>query len=83
MNIQELMANWSEYEDRKIKEGSDPKYFSYENEWEVAYLAEKIRKYNQSIPEEDVNNAIGSCSRIFSTPPLRRMFVQCIMMQLR
>ena len=79
----ELMANWSEYEDRKIKEGGDPKYFSYENEWEITYLTEKIHKYNGSIPTEDLRSAIRSCSRIFSTPPLRRMFVQCVLMQLR
>jgi hypothetical protein len=83
MNLQELMANWSEYEDRKIQSGQDPKYFSYENEWEITYLAEKIHKYNKNIPGENLKVAIDSCTKIFSTPPLRRMFVQCVMMQLR
>ena len=38
----QLSENWGDYDKRKQNEGGDPQFFSFNEVWEVFYLAKKI-----------------------------------------
>lgn len=81
--IRILNENWADYEDRKIREHSDPGTFACREKWEADFLAAKIRRVYAHFSEEQVKNAIKACcNNTFDDRP-RRDFVNCVMMRLR
>lgn len=77
-----LNDNWSAYDDRKKRGGSDHNDFACTEPWEVNYLVEKIRKHHPGITENSVRTAIDTCCRQVGAPHPRAKFVSCVMQKL-
>lgn len=77
-----LKENWSDYDNKKIKDKRDKKYFSCEEDWEVNYLIDLIYKNFPQYNKIRIRNTIYSCCQIKSAPRLREDFVKCVMSKL-
>lgn len=75
---QKLFEDWEDYDNKKIRDHRDSKFFSCEEPWEVDYLVKKIRSVYPSIPEQNVRIAIGVCCTHVSAPRPRKQFVDCV-----
>lgn len=83
MSTQRLLeGDWSEYDDRKKRGGSDSDNFSCTEEWEIDYLVRKIREQYPGLTETSIKNAISACCKQVPTPRPRKTFVTCVMKRL-
>ena len=76
-----LAEDWSEYDNRKIKEGSDQRNFACTEAWEIDYLVKKIHNrfpYSETI----IRTSIASCCKAISSPHSRERFVECVLKRL-
>jgi hypothetical protein len=78
-----LAEDWSDYDDRKKRGGSDRINFSCEESWEREYLVQKIRKTYPQYSEERIKDAIQKCCETTPAPRPRPGFVECVMRRLR
>jgi len=76
-----LNEDWEDYDNRKIRDSRDSRYFSCEEQWEVDYLVKKIKKHKGST-EQEIKNAIASCCKTIAAPRPRKTFVECVMLKL-
>jgi hypothetical protein len=76
-----LNEDWEDYDNRKIRDSRDSRYFSCEEPWEVDYLVKKIKKHKGST-EQEIKNAIASCCKTIAAPRPRKTFVECVMSKL-
>ena len=58
-----LSEDWSDYDNRKIKDKRDGRFVSCEESWEVEYLLGKIRKYARKKTDVEIKAAIASCCK--------------------
>lgn len=77
-----LNEDWEDYDNRKIRDQRDGRYFSCDEPWEVDYLIRKIRKYKPLISDQTILSAIQSCCRTTAAPRPRKSFVECVMSKL-
>ena len=73
-----LNENWSEYDDKKIRDKRDRRYFACDETWEVDYLIKKIKKYFPFHNDTQILNAIKSCCKTVSAPRPRAEFIKCV-----
>ena len=78
-----LNENWSDYDNRKIRDRRDAKDFACTEDWEINYLIVKIRKVYPVYTEEAIRSAIRACCKGVSAPHPRSSFVECVMKRLR
>jgi uridine kinase len=78
-----LEDDWSDYDDKKIKDNRDRKDFACTESWEVEYLVSKIKRIYPKYPETSIRNAISSVCRSDSAPHPRERFVKRVMEILR
>ena len=78
-----LAEDWTVYDNRKIRDNRDGRFFSCEERWERDYLIEKIRKIYPQYSSPQIENAIDQCCRTIAAPRPRRTFVECVMKRLR
>lgn len=76
-----LNEDWEDYDNRKIKDGRDSRYFSCEEQWEVDYLVRKMKKHKGN-SEQEIRNAIAACCKTVAAPRLRKTFLDCVMSEL-
>jgi len=77
-----LDENWSDYENKK-RRGTDPFFFSCEDEWEMVYLLNKVRKYFPFETDTTIRRAIESTCREIPRPRPRDKFVTTVFSKLR
>jgi len=78
-----LNDDWSDYDDRKIRDRRDAKDFACTESWEVDYLIRKIQKNYPAYTEMQIRAAISACCTSLRSPHPRIGFVQCVMARLR
>lgn len=78
MSINKILEDWSDYDNKKIRDQRDSKDFACSESWEVDYLVNKIKKNNPGLTESQIRNAISECCKIFKAPHPRRQFVECV-----
>ena len=49
-----LPEDWPEYDDKKIKDGSNRNKFACEEQWERDYLVKKLKKHLPNRTEEQI-----------------------------
>lgn len=76
-----LNEDWSDYDNKK-KKGVDSRFFSCEENWEVDYLVDKIRKHEPYKTRDAILSAIRSCCKDIPAPRPRDKFVRCVMNKL-
>jgi hypothetical protein len=77
-----LSEDWSEYDNRKVRGGSDHRKFSCSESWEVDYLVNKIHKLHPSVSKETIKAAITACCNTPGLSREREAFVECVMKRL-
>lgn len=78
-----LNEDWTDYDDRKIRDKRDSNFFACSESWEVNYLINKIRKHYPMYTESQIKNAIAACCNAIAAPRPRKQFVECVMLRLR
>ena len=82
MPLKVLNEDWTDYDNRKIRDRLDTKIFSCSEEWEVYYLIFKIRSVYPDFSERKIKTAISSCCKSMEEGHPRESFVKCVMFQL-
>ncbi len=77
-----LAEDWSDYDNRKIRDGRDRNRFSCEENWEVEYLIGKVTKVYPQYSRDQVRTAITRCCNS-GVDRMRDAFVRCVMERLR
>jgi hypothetical protein len=78
-----LNEDWSEYDNRIIRDKRDAKNFSCTEDWEVHYLVRKISRNYSQYSEDAIRKAINSCCQSTSRSHPRKEFVARVMQRLR
>ncbi len=73
-----LNEDWSEYDNKKVRDGRDKSKFSCDEPWEVDYLVKKIKKNYPGKTEDQIQAAIKSCCAVVRAPRPREEFVKCV-----
>lgn len=74
--------DWSDYDDRKRRGGSDRNNFACTESWEVDYLVRKISNQHPSVPADTIKAAIAACCSQLRAPHPRATFVECVLRRL-
>lgn len=83
MSVKVLAEDWSDYDNRKIRDKRDGKYFACEESWERDYLIKKIHKVYPQYSDTQIENAINLCCKTVPAPRPRKAFVECVMQRLK
>lgn len=78
-----LNEDWSDYDNKKIKDSRDAKDFACTEIWEVDYLKNKIKKLFPYLTDAQILLAIKACCEQIGSPHPRRAFVKCVSDRLR
>lgn len=83
MSLQSILNDdWSEYDDRKKRGGSDKRDFACTESWEVEYLIRKIQRHHPNIATDQIRIAIKACCNQVGAPHPRPAFISCVMKKL-
>jgi hypothetical protein len=77
-----LNEDWTDYDNKKIRDKRDGKYFSCGEEWEVNHLLKKIKKHYPSHSDTEILNVIKSCCKSVAAPRPRETFIDCVIFKL-
>jgi hypothetical protein len=77
-----MFEDWSEYDNRKIRDGRDRSRFSCEETWEVDYLATKLSRHYPLKSKKLILDAIKACC-LSGSSRIRTEFVDCVTVRLR
>lgn len=77
-----LNEDWSEYDDRKKRGGSDRNDFACSESWEKDYLIAKIQKHYPHFTREQIKTAIVQCCESTRAPRPRNKFIECVISRL-
>ncbi len=78
-----LSENWTDYDNKKIRDYRDAKDFACSESWEVDYLVNKISKVSPQYSEIRIRQAIKTCCSTIRAPHPRKAFVECVMERLK
>lgn len=74
--------NWTEYDNKKIRDNRDRKFFACSEPWEVDYLKKLIKRLHPRFSEEQIVTAIRNCCMTIQAPHPRRTFTECVLRRL-
>jgi len=74
-----LNEDWTDYDNKKIRDGRDGRFISCEESWEVEYLVGKIRKHLPGKSDVQIKDAIAHCCHAVQGNKPRKEFVTCVM----
>jgi len=73
-----LNEDWSDFIDKKIKDGRDSDFFYGNDIWDVEYLKCKIKKHHQLLSEMFIKRTIIACGEELKSPCPRTKFIECV-----
>lgn len=82
MTVDTLTKNWTDYDRQKAAEQKDATRFDYTAEWEVSYLAQKIKTTYPFIPDDLIREAILICGERQTAPSTRASFTEAVLKRL-
>lgn len=56
-----LLDDWSEYDNLKLRNNKEVYYVDFNNDWEVEYIIEKIKKFHPNTGNGQILDAITAC----------------------
>jgi hypothetical protein len=83
MSTQKILnEDWTDYDNKKIIDKRDRRYFSCEETWEVEYLIKYIKKHYPLHADSQIRSAIKVCCNSTNAPRPRREFIDCVVSKL-
>ena len=82
MTVTSLTRNWNDYDRQKAAQQKDTDRFDFNAEWEVVYLAKKIKSTYSFIPESLIREAIQQCGQRQTGPCSRASFAEDVLRRL-
>ena len=82
MTVDTLTRNWNDYDRQKTAQHKDAGRFDFTADWELAYLAKKIKTTYSFIPESLIKEAIKQCSLRQTGPCSRATFAEDVLRRL-
>ena len=82
MTVDTLTRNWNDYDRQKAAQQKDAGRFDFNAEWEVTYLAKKIKATYSFIPESLIREAIQQCGLRQTGPCSRASFAEDVLCRL-
>lgn len=77
-----ISEDWEDYDNRKIKDKRDARFFSCDEPWEVDYLLKKVKAHYPTKTEAEIKDAIAKCCKAVPAPHPREEFVKCVLNRL-
>ena len=74
-----LSEDWSEYDQKKIRDGRDGRFVSCEESWERDYILRKVRRHVPRRTDAEIKAAIEHCCRTVAGNKPRGPFMECVM----
>jgi len=78
MSLKVLTDDWSDYDQRKIRDRRDARYFAFTENWELDYLIRKYKKAHPYLTEAAIKTAISECCTKADIIRPREEFIQCV-----
>ena len=78
MSLKVMTEDWSDYDNRKIRERRDARYFSCSENWEIDFLLRTYKKAHPYLTLTAIRTAITECCDQLHTSRLREEFVQSV-----
>jgi len=78
MSLKVLNEDWSDYDNRKIRDRRDTRFFALTENWELDYLIRKYKKAHPYLTEAAIKTAISECCTKAATSHPREQFIQCV-----
>ena len=78
-----LNEDWSEYDNRKVRDQRDRSKVSCEEPWEVNYIEEKMKKHFPNKTSAEIRAAVQSCCKSIPAPRPREKFIECVTEKLK
>jgi hypothetical protein len=78
MSLKVLNDDWSDYDNRKIRDRRDARYFAFTENWELDYLVRKYKKAHPYLTEATIKTAISECCVKTPVQRPREQFIQCV-----
>lgn len=82
MKLEQILNDWSEYDQYKSSRDEAKGSFLTEDNWEVHFLIKKILEHQPDMTQQHILDAILTCGRTISKPRQRKLLVQCVMTRL-
>ncbi len=73
-----LLDDWSEYDNRKLRNNKEVYFVDFNHEWEVEYIIEKIKKFDPYMSNGQILDAITACYLKLSNPINRKQCLEYI-----
>jgi hypothetical protein len=73
-----LNEDWTDYDNRKIRDRRDSSRFSCDEAWEVDYLVSKLKKHFPFKSDTSIRSSISACCNTIKAPRQRDEFVECV-----
>jgi len=85
MPLTELLKeeNWTDYDNKKIKDQRDGRFFACTEKWEVDYLKDLIKRKHPRFSEDQILSAIQNCCITIPAPRPRKTFIECVFKRLQ
>jgi len=78
MSLKVLSEDWSDYDNRKIRDRRDARFFAFTENWELDYLIRKYKKAHPYLTEAAIKTAISECCGKTTASLPREQFIQCV-----
>ncbi len=82
MTVEALIRNWHDYDRQKAALLKSVDRFDVSADWELAYLARKIKSTYHFIPESLIREAIQQCAERRTGPCSRATFTEDVLRRL-
>lgn len=73
-----LNEDWSEYDNRKIRDGRDKSKVSCEETWEINYIVTKLRRHFPDKADMAIKAAMSECCQSIKAPRPRVVLMECV-----
>jgi hypothetical protein len=77
-----LETDWTDYDNRKLRNNPDARFFACTEPWEREYLITKIKALYPTHSRQEIVDAIDQCCKTTPAPHPRQKLVECVMHRL-
>ncbi len=73
-----LAEDWTDYDNRKIRDGRDASKVACDETWELDYIVKKLQEHFPQKTEFEIRSAMSTCCSLLKAPRNRTEFINCV-----